>query len=81
MEAAQRYSAEGKQRHRIEFYDKALQERDRATTGRRYLERVGLTVRERQYGQMPTWFEAVSASKNRQDCDMAATAGGWRPKQ
>jgi hypothetical protein len=81
VDMAQKFSAEGKQRRDVRFHDNAIKQYERATTGRRYLERVGLVIRERQSGQMPSWFEAIAASKTKEDCDTAATAGGWRPKQ
>jgi hypothetical protein len=74
LECTQKYSA-GK------FYDHAIKTCEQAIRGRRYLERVGFVVLDRHGGQMPVWFDAVSASKNQPDCDPAATAGGWRPKQ
>jgi hypothetical protein len=74
LEFAQKYSA-GK------FYDHAIKTCEQAIRGRRYLERVGFVVHDRHGGQMPMWFDAASAIKNQPDCDMAATAGSWRPKQ
>jgi hypothetical protein len=60
------------------------QENDRSTRGQRYLERIGFVLRDRHHSQMPAWFEQLSRaaeSRNQPDCNTAATAGGWRPKQ
>jgi hypothetical protein len=63
---------------------KAIQDSELGQRGRRYLERIGLVVRDRHHGQMPAWFEQVSRAPNSPDdeaCDTAATAGGWRKKE
>jgi hypothetical protein len=77
LESAQRSSA-GK------FYDQAIQDRNLAFHKQQYLQRVGLVLRDRHHGEMPAWFDQLSlAGKNGNpsDCDTAAAAGGWRPKQ
>jgi hypothetical protein len=81
LEFAQKYSAQGKQFHDARFHDNAIKQYERVATDRRYMERIGLVIRERHHGEMPSWFEAIAASKTKEDCDTAATAGGWRPKQ
>jgi hypothetical protein len=66
------------------IYREIEQENDRSTHGQRYLERIGFVLRERHHSQMPAWFEQLSRaveSRNQPDCNTAATAGGWRPKQ
>jgi hypothetical protein len=80
MKNAQEWSAEGTKRRDSKFHDNARKESELAAAGRRYLERIGLVIRDRQHGQMPPWFEAMTASKTQEACDAAATAGGWRPK-
>lgn len=66
------------------IYREIEQENDRSARGQRYLERVGLVLRDRHHGQMPEWFEQLSRavkSRNQPDCNTAATAGGWHPTQ
>jgi hypothetical protein len=57
------------------------QQLDQADRRQASLERVGLVVRDRHQGKMPAWFEQIKQASNKQDCDTAAAAGGWRPKQ
>ena len=67
------------------FAHKSVEAFNEATRGRKYLERVGLVIRDRQGGQMPAWFEdlsrVVKGLGSPQDCDAPAAAGGWPPKQ
>lgn len=57
---------------------------ERAFRMDQYLRRIGLVIRDKQGGQMPAWFDQFSARssvKKPEDCDAAATAGDWPPKQ
>src|SRR5262249_16194743 len=69
---------------KLRAHDKAIAEYNQAADKRQSLQRIGLVLRDRQQGQMPAWFEQFGQaidSKNEPECDTAATAGGWRPKQ
>lgn len=77
LESGRRYSASG-------AHHKASEKTYEAISGRQYLMRIGLVIWDKQGGQMPAWFEDISRATvggSKQDCDAAATAGGWRPKQ
>jgi hypothetical protein len=67
----------------LKAHDRAKEFSEQATRAQQYLKRVGLVIRDKQGGQMPAWFDQLSGAAldlRQQDCDAAATAGGWRPQ-
>jgi hypothetical protein len=66
----------------LEAFNYAWESIEQINRAEQYLARVGLVIRDKQGGKMPAWFDQFSspARKTPEDCDAAATAGGWRPK-
>jgi hypothetical protein len=84
LKNADMFGETGRKFRDVKSLNDASQLMDQAARRRRYLERIGLVLRDKNHGEMPDWFKQfnkASYGRDEAECDKAAIAGGWCPKQ